>query len=57
MTTKTCTECKEPFKLTEIGGGQPHKPEKDSIKCPYCGDTTYEKTTGYFLTEKLALKK
>lgn len=54
MVGQTCDRCGERFGVEEIGGGQPHRPERDSIECPYCGYKTWEKTTGYFNTVKLA---
>lgn len=53
MAIQNCDECGERFKVTETGGGQPHKPESDGIKCPHCGHQTWGKTTGYFSTEKI----
>lgn len=53
MRTNKCEKCNEKFEVVEIGGGQPFKPESGEIKCPSCGHLTWEKTTGYFVTNKI----
>ncbi len=53
MGIQTCDNCDKPFDVQEIGGGQPHKPERESIDCPYCGHKTWSRSTGYFQTSKL----
>lgn len=56
MSINNCEKCGERFKVTETGGGQPHKPESEDIKCPYCGHQTWENSTGYFHTERVPRK-
>ncbi len=52
-----CSDCEEQFEVKEINGGQPYRPERESIDCPYCGAKTWEKTTGYFETSKVVRRK
>jgi DNA-directed RNA polymerase subunit RPC12/RpoP len=48
-----CQNCKKLFLIHEISGDGPGDRDRQAIKCPNCGYTTWEKTVGYFETEAI----
>lgn len=48
-----CKKCDKKYKVEEFGVGASGSKERESISCPYCGNSHEKKTAGGFRAFKL----
>lgn len=49
----TCSKCRQPFEVVEIGGGMT-SPEPEDMRCPHCGHVTTRLARGRLRTRPVA---